>query len=133
MSVPFTLGGTATAGTDYSGVTASPPDVSLPGQNTRRTPPACYLPTPANSPDDPHVHAGSTPGGIASLGTPAVNVLTVDEPNPTPMLVSISATSATVGANAVTLTLTGTNFIASSAVEFNGTPLEEPSSTVPPS
>lgn len=42
---------------------------------------------------------------------------------PAPVLGSISPTSATAGSNAVTLTLTGSNFVKGSAVQWNGTPL----------
>jgi hypothetical protein len=41
-------------------------------------------------------------------------------PNPVPTLSSISPTSATAGGAAFTLTVTGTNFVASSVVNFNG-------------
>lgn len=58
-----------------------------------------------------------TPGG----GTTANFVFNVaSAPNPVPTLTSISPTSATAGGAAFTLTLTGTNFVASSVVNFNG-------------
>ncbi|HTB88108.1 MAG TPA: hypothetical protein VK743_09165 [Steroidobacteraceae bacterium] len=41
-------------------------------------------------------------------------------PNPVPTLTSLSPTSATAGAAGFTLTLTGTNFVSSSAVNWNG-------------
>ncbi|MGD0460840.1 MAG: glycoside hydrolase family 88 protein, partial [Terriglobia bacterium] len=41
-------------------------------------------------------------------------------PNPVPTLTSLSPTSAVVGAASQTLTLTGTNFLASSTVTYNG-------------
>ena len=61
------------------------------------------------------VNAG--PGG----GTSSAATFTVN--NPAPTLTSISPTSATVGAAATTINLVGTNFVASSTVDFNGTPI----------
>jgi len=58
-----------------------------------------------------------SPGG----GTSASQTFTVNGPAPT--LTSISPTSATVGASATTITLTGTNFAANSTADFNGTTL----------
>ncbi len=55
-----------------------------------------------------------TPGG----GTSNAQTLTVK--NPAPTLTSISPTSTTAGSTGFTLTLTGTNFIASSSVQWNG-------------
>ena len=54
------------------------------------------------------------PGG----GTSASQTFTVS--NPLPTLASISPNSAIVGASNTTITLTGTNFIASSTADFNG-------------
>jgi IPT/TIG domain len=59
----------------------------------------------------------ATPGG----GTTANFVFNISSaPNPVPTLASISPTSATAGGAAFTLTVTGTNFVASSVVNFNG-------------
>jgi len=59
----------------------------------------------------------AAPGG----GTTANFVFNISSaPNPVPTLASISPTSATAGGAAFTLTLTGTNFVASSVVNFNG-------------
>jgi formiminotetrahydrofolate cyclodeaminase len=52
-------------------------------------------------------------GGTSSALTFAVN-------NPAPTLTSLSPASAVVGAGSQTLTLTGTNFLASSTVTYNG-------------
>ena len=54
-----------------------------------------------------------TPGG----GTSSAVTFTVN--NPAPTLTSLSPTSATAGAAAQTLTLTGTNFVATSTVTYN--------------
>ncbi|MGO8734065.1 MAG: beta strand repeat-containing protein [Terriglobia bacterium] len=54
-----------------------------------------------------------TPGG----GTSSAVTFTVN--NPVPTLTSLSPSSAVVGAAAQTLTLTGTNFVASSTVTYN--------------
>ena len=58
-----------------------------------------------------------TPGGGTS--TPAAFSCT----NPVPALTSISPTSATAGSSSFTLTANGGNFVASSVVEWNGSPL----------
>ena len=52
-------------------------------------------------------------GGVSSPLNFAVN-------NPAPTLSSLSPASAVVGATSQTLTLTGTNFLASSTVTYNG-------------
>ena len=57
------------------------------------------------------------PGG----GTSAAVTFTVN--NPAPTLASLSQNSALVGAAAITLNVTGTNFVATSVVDWNGTPL----------
>jgi YD repeat-containing protein len=55
-----------------------------------------------------------TPGG----GTSAAQTFTVN--NPVPTLTSISPTNALVGSGALTLTVTGTNFVSGSVVRWNG-------------
>lgn len=56
------------------------------------------------------------PGG----GTSNSSTFTVN--NPAPTLTSLSPTSATAGGAAFALTITGTNFVSSSIVEWNGSP-----------
>ena len=75
MTVPFTLGGTAVAGTDYSGVTASP----LVSRSAR--PPAHHRHAPLRPRPQPDadIHPGHAHGG-AGLGSPSVNTLTITEP-----------------------------------------------------
>jgi hypothetical protein len=77
VSVPFTLGGTAVSGTDYSGVTASPL-VFASGQ-TSATISGTLLSDPG--PDQTLTFTLGTPSGGATLGSPSVNTLTIDEPD----------------------------------------------------
>jgi hypothetical protein len=59
------------------------------------------------------------PGG----GTSAGAVFTINEANPTPSISSSAPTSAPAGAAALSLTVVGTGFIASSTVNWNGSAL----------
>lgn len=62
----------------------------------------------------------------ARYNTGGTNVLTIDVPggsNPAPTLAAISPASAAAGSGALTMTLTGSNFIAASEVRWNGSPL----------
>jgi hypothetical protein len=52
------------------------------------------------------------------------NALSLELVNPVPMLSSISPTSVTAGAPNFALTLTGSNFVSSSTVLINGTPVQ---------
>lgn len=61
------------------------------------------------------VNSGS--GGGTS---PSVNFLVSPTPPATPTITSLSPTSATAGGAAFTLTVTGTNFVPSSVVDWNG-------------
>lgn len=61
------------------------------------------------------------PGGGASNSLPFT--ITAVGNNPVPTLVSISPSSVTAGASTFTLTVTGSNFINSSTVKWNGSPL----------
>jgi hypothetical protein len=88
VSVPFTLGGTAQSGIDYSGVTSSPLVIAA-GQ-TSATITGTLLSDPGHS-QTLTITLG-TPSG-ASLGSPAVNTLTIGEPPAPPA--SISAASGT--------------------------------------
>ncbi len=119
VTVPFTLGGTATAGVDYSGVTASPL-VFAPGQTTVDIT-GTLLPDPGGV--QTITFTLGTPSSNAVLGSPAANTLTIVEPNPAPTLTSISPTSATADSASTTITLTGTGFINGSTADFNGTPI----------
>ena len=65
----------------------------------------------------PVVVTNPTPGGGASN---AVNFsVNASTSNPVPTIVSLAPSSATVGAAAQTLTITGTNFLSSSTVTYN--------------
>ena len=79
VSVPFTLGGTARSGIDYSGVTASPLVIAA-GQ-TSATITGTLLSDPG--PNQTLSFTLGTPSG-ASLGGSNVNVLTIDE-SPSPV------------------------------------------------
>ena len=96
VTVPFTLGGTATAGTDYSGVTS--PLTFAPGQSTATITGTLLSDLGANQ---TLTFTLDTPTG-ASLGSPAVNTLTIDEQPPT---VQFSTGSATVNASAGTFSI----------------------------
>jgi hypothetical protein len=58
----------------------------------------------------------TTPNG----GSSTASNFTVVAPNPSPILTSVSPTSANAGGPAFTLTLNGTGFVSSSQVNFNG-------------
>jgi hypothetical protein len=95
--VPFTLGGTAVAGTDFSGVTASP--LTIAAGQTSATIIGTLLP-----------HFGVSQTLIFTLGTPTnatlgatkVNTLTITEPAPT---VQFSAGSETVNESVGTFSI----------------------------
>ena len=122
VSVPFTLGGTATAGLDYSGVAAGP--LVPRGQTDDREDDHRHAAAPTPAPAR-HSHSPWARPPTRALGSPTVNTLTIDEPNPDsdankhqPRL------RPPLGPTPSPSILTGTNFIAGSTVEFNGTPLE---------
>ena len=48
-------------------------------------------------------------------------------PNPVPSIASLSPSSVMAGAAAQTLTITGTNFLSSSTVTYNASPIRGPS------
>ncbi len=116
VTVPFTLGGTAVSGVDYSGVSPSPL-VFAPGQNT-----VDVTGTLMNDPGPAQTLTFTlgTPSSNAALGGVAANTLTIGEP---PTLTSISPTSATADDNDTTITLTGTGFVNGSTADFNGAPI----------
>ena len=92
VSVPFTLGGSATSGTDYSGVSANP--LVIPAGQATGTITGTLLDDPGAS--QTLTFTLGTPTG-ATLGSTSVNTLTITEPNPAPTLTGISPASATVG------------------------------------
>jgi phage tail sheath protein FI len=61
----------------------------------------------------------NTPGGTSN--TPATETFTIGSASPTPTLSSLSPASASIGLAGFTLTVTGTNFIAASVVEWGAT------------
>ena len=76
VAVPFTLGGTAVAGTAFSGVTASPLTFGF-GQATQNIT-GTLLSDPG--PSQTLTLTLGTPTGGAALGSPSVNTLTITEP-----------------------------------------------------
>jgi hypothetical protein len=59
------------------------------------------------------------PGG----GTSGILSFTIDASNPVPTITTLSPASAAAGSLALTLTVDGTNFVSSSVVDWNGSPL----------
>ena len=106
VSVLFTLGGSAVSGTDFSGVSASPLTFGI-GQSSANIT-GTLLPDPGAA--QTLTFTLGTPTG-ATLGSPAVNTLTINEPA-APATVQFSAGSETVNASAGTfsipVTMTGT-------------------------
>jgi hypothetical protein len=75
VSVPFTLGGSAVSGTDYSGVTASPLTIKA-GQTSG----TITGTLPADPGASPTLKITLSPPANASLGATTVNTLTIVEP-----------------------------------------------------
>ena len=75
VTVPFSLGGTAVAGTAYSSVTASPLTFVI-GQTTQYIT-GTLLSDPG--PNQTLILTLGTPTGGTALGSPSVNTLTIDE------------------------------------------------------
>ncbi len=111
VSVPFTLGGTAVAGTDFSGVTASP--LVIPAGSTSGTITGTLLDDGAPDAVKTLTFTLGTPTG-ASLGTPATNTLTITEPGATPT-VQFGAAAESVDESAGTFSITVTLSAASDA------------------
>jgi len=91
VSVPFTLGGTAAAGVDYSGVTAGVLTFGI-GQTT-----VDITGKLLSDPGPPRtlILALGTPTGGAALGNFSINTLTIAEPAPTPTASPTSTPSPT--------------------------------------
>ena len=107
VSVPFTLGGTSTAGADYSGVTASP--LIFPAGQTTATITGTLLDDGAPDTAKTLTVTLGAPTG-AALGNPSVNTLTIGEP--APATVQFSAAGETIdetaGTFSIPITLSGT-------------------------
>ncbi|HEV8058850.1 MAG TPA: DUF4214 domain-containing protein [Gemmataceae bacterium] len=117
VSVPFTLGGTAIPGADYSGVTASP--LVIPTGETSGTITGTLISDLGLS--KTLTFTLGTPSG-ASLGSPTVNSLTIAES--TTLSFTSAATGAYGGMTSLEATLTsGTTPLANETVDFtfNGT------------
>src|SRR5207253_8974769 len=91
-SVPFTLGGTATPGTDYSGVTASP--VVIPAGQTAVNITGTLLDDGAPDAINTLTLTLGTPNNGYTLGSTTVNTLTIAEPNANLTTLSIANSSA---------------------------------------
>ena len=94
VTVPFALGGTAVAGTDYSGVTASPLSFVI-GQTTQFIT-GTLLSDPG--PNRTLILTLGAPTGGTALGSTSVNTLTIDEP-------AVGTTTSTSTGSAVPLFL----------------------------
>src|SRR5581483_930561 len=114
VSIPFTLGGSATAGTDYSGVAASP--LVIPAGQTSGVITGALLSDPG--PDQTLTITLGAPSA-ATLGSTTVNTLTITEPAAAapPTVTAVSpATGPTAGGT--TVTITGTNLAGATEVDF---------------
>jgi hypothetical protein len=98
VSVPFTLGGTAASGTDYSGLTASP--LTIPAGSTSGTISGTLLPDYGAGQTLTFTLGTPTNG---TLGATTTNTLTITEPQPT---VQFAAASETVDESAGTFSVT---------------------------
>jgi hypothetical protein len=121
VTVPYTLGGTAAGGTDYSGVTAGTLTFGI-SQTTENITGTLI---DDGSPDASKTITFTlgTPSSNAGLGSLTANILTIGEPvnNPAPTLTSISPNSITAGSPDTTIALTGSSFVNGSTADFNGT------------
>ncbi|HEV8060414.1 MAG TPA: FG-GAP-like repeat-containing protein [Gemmataceae bacterium] len=100
VSVPFTLGGTAVSGTDYSGVTTSP--LSIAAGDTTATITGTLLSDPGASKSLTFTLGTPTD---ATLGGATVNTLTITEPAVTPT-VQFSTASETINESTGTFSIT---------------------------
>jgi hypothetical protein len=121
VTVPYTLGGTAVAGTDYSGVTDG--TLTFPTGQTTENITGTLIDDGSPDASKTITFTLGTPSSNAGLGSPAANTLTIGEPNPAPTLTSISPNSITAGSPDTTITLTGSSFVNGSTADFNGTPI----------
>ena len=103
VAVPFTLGGTAVSGVDYSGVTASPLTFGI-GQTTRDIT-GTLLSDPGST--RTLTFTLSTPTGGAVLGSPSVNTLTVIEPPTVQFSTGSETVNEAAGTFSIPVTLSG--------------------------
>ncbi len=103
VSVPFTLGGTAVSGTNYSGVTASP--LVIPAGQTSATITGTLIDDGKYEPTNATLTVTlGTPMG-ATLGTTSSDTLTIVQSDPEPT-VSLAAATQSVNENGGTFTIT---------------------------
>ncbi|OWK44404.1 FG-GAP-like repeat-containing protein [Fimbriiglobus ruber] len=108
-TIPFTVGGTAVAGTDYSGLTASP--LVVPAGQTTATITGSLISHPGSN--QTLTLTLGTPTN-ATLGTTTANTLTITEPAATPPSVQFATTTEMVDASTGSFTVTVTLSAASS-------------------
>ena len=103
-SAPFTLGGTAVSGADFSGITPSPLMFGV-GQTT-----VDITGTLFSDPGPNRTLAFSlgTPTAGAVLGTPSVNTLTINEPPEVQFSISSETVDGGTGAFSIPVTIAGT-------------------------
>jgi hypothetical protein len=116
VSVPFTLSGTAAAGTDYSGVTASP--LIIPDGQTTATITGTLLSNPG--PSKTLTFTLGTPTGV-SLGSPSVNTLSINEP-PSVSVPTVTSVSPKPGTAETKLTVLCPYLASAAEVESATTP-----------
>jgi hypothetical protein len=110
VTVPFTLGGTAVAGVDFSGVTASP--LVIPAGQTSGAITGTLFSDPGPS-QSLIITLGAPPG--AHLGSPSAVTLTIDESG---SAVVITPSTAYLPATATTLVINGFGFSADTAEDI---------------
>ncbi len=120
LTVNYSVGGTATAGSDY---TALPGSVTIPADQASATVPVAPLQDTAAEGSET-VTVNLTSNANYTIGNPGSATVTIldDEVNnnPVPTVTSISPPFATAGGGAFALTVNGTNFTAGSLVRWNG-------------
>ncbi len=108
------LSTSGTGGTFYSNATCTASITSVTIANTANSASFYWADTTAGSP----VITASGTGAFTSAPTQTETVTTLT--NPVPSISSLSPTSAVVGTAAQTLTINGTNFVATSSATYNG-------------
>jgi hypothetical protein len=115
-----TSNGTATAGSDYTALSQT---ITFADGDTVSKPVTVAIQNDTLAEGNETVNltlTGATGG--AALGSPSAAVLTIvdDDANPVPALTSLAPSSAPAGGAAFTLTVSGSNFLPSSVVQWNG-------------
>ena len=106
VTVPFTLGGTAVSGVAFSGVTASPLTFGI-GQTTQDIT-GTLLSDPG--PSQTLTFTLGTPTGGATLGSPSVNTLTINEPAVVQFSTGSETVNESAGTFSIPVTVSGTAY-----------------------